>query len=222
MTKNDIKPGDVFGQWTVLDLVMVPAKNGRNCTQCKCVCTCGTIAVIPKSNLARGYSTKCIKCRNKATSKALKNKPKRNSRCDGRSTHRLYSTWRAMMSRCYYQAHPAYKNYGGRGIDVCDEWKSNFYSFENWAINSGYHEGVQLDRIDNDKGYCPENCRWVTPLQNSNNKSNNTFLEAFGQKHTLAEWGRMYGIHGSTISHRIKRGWSAERSICTPVASKKD
>lgn len=106
-----------------------------------------------------------------------RNRGKTNNYCS-KYPH-LYYVWRAMRSRCYDIKHPSYHNYGGRGIDVCDEWIYNSQNFCDWALSNGWVKGLQLDRIDNDKGYSPTNCHFITPKENvdvgkKRMKSNNT------------------------------------------------
>lgn len=88
----------------------------------------------------------------------------------GFSHTRIGKCWQGMISRCYYEKHVAYKNYGDRGITVCNEWKNDFMQFYDWAMMSGYADNLQIDRKDNDKGYSPENCRWVIPSINCQNR----------------------------------------------------
>lgn len=90
---------------------------------------------------------------------------------------KLYMTWWSMNRRCTDVKHEAYKNYGGRGITVCDEWKENVKPFYDWAVQNGYQEGLSLERVDNNAGYSPSNCRWATMEEQSHNKRNNTFNE---------------------------------------------
>ena len=85
-------------------------------------------------------------------------------------TNRLYSTYMGMKARCCYSNHRSFPSYGGRGITVCREWRESFDAFANWAMNNAYHPDLQLDRIDNDLGYSPDNCRFVTPTENAQNK----------------------------------------------------
>lgn len=83
---------------------------------------------------------------------------------------RLYGIWSGMKQRCHNEKHPRYYQYGGRGIKVCDEWRTNYNEFAKWSLSHGYADDLQIDRIDNDDGYRPENCRWVTRLENAQNK----------------------------------------------------
>ncbi|MGE0378966.1 MAG: hypothetical protein AB7Q45_26495 [Planctomycetaceae bacterium] len=82
----------------------------------------------------------------------------------------MYSTYQGMISRCYCRHHKGYPRYGGRGITVCDAWRTSFETFRTWAEAHGYHPHLQLDRIDGDRGYAPDNCRFVTPSENCRNK----------------------------------------------------
>ncbi|GAA2321871.1 hypothetical protein GCM10010149_88700 [Nonomuraea roseoviolacea subsp. roseoviolacea] len=100
---------------------------------------------------------------------------------------RIHSNWRNMKARCEKPSNPQYKDYGARGIYVCDAWQ-DFNTFCQWALDNGYSQELHLDRQDNDGPYSPENCRYVTPTQNSRNKRNNRLIEAFGESKTVAEW----------------------------------
>lgn len=122
--------------------------------------------------------------------------------------HPLYHVWRAMNRRCYNQNDKRYKNYGGRGIMLCVEWKESYQSFYKWAID-GYKNGLQIDRINNDGNYCSENCRWVTSKENSRNKTNSklTLVKAreirqlsATKKYSGKELALIYNIHPANIS----------------------
>lgn len=112
-------------------------------------------------------------------------------------------TWNAMMNRCYNEKRHNYKNYGGRGISVCEEWKA-LSGFVDWALSSGWEKGLQLDRINNDGDYCPKNCRWVTPKENARNKRTNIFITINGIKKCVSEWSSESGINPSTLYTMIK------------------
>lgn len=107
-----------------------------------------------------------------------------------------------MIQRCTNPKSTYYSRYGGRGITVCPEWR-NGKSFKQWAVTNGYRDGLTLDRIDNDKGYSPENCRWVTQSQNSCNRSTTHFVSAFGKCQSLIEWSRELGISYNTLKKRV-------------------
>jgi hypothetical protein len=111
-----------------------------------------------------------------------------------------------MKKRCYKQNHRYYARYGGRGITVCDEWKKSSKAFFEWALANGYEEHLTLDRIDNDKGYYPDNCRWANEIEQNNNKGSNIIVEINGKIQTLAQWATETGVSYQTIYKRYKRG----------------
>lgn len=129
---------------------------------------------------------------------------------------RIYTTWRNMIRRCHDSSNHAYRYYGARGIRVCDEWHDprNFLS---WAIDSGYNDDLTLDRINSDKGYYAENCRWVTHKQQANNTRRNRKITFNGQTKNLQEWSDITGIHRKTISRRLDRGWKAEDALTVRI-----
>lgn len=126
-----------------------------------------------------------------------------------------------MCTRCNNSNSPRYADYGGRGIDVCEEWRHTFAPFEKWAMDNGYNDTLTLDRIDNNKGYFPENCRFVTYTQNNQNRRDNKLIEFNGEVHCVTEWGRITGIGQSVLSNRLKRGWSVEKALTFPVDHRK-
>ena len=132
------------------------------------------------------------------------------------NNQRLLSVWRTMLYRCENPKSNRYKNYGGRGIRVCEEWH-NVDNFTNWAEAHGYRSGLTIDRIDQNGMYCPENCRFATHEEQANNKTSNRLLEFNGETKTESEWARQIGIKASTLSFRINRGWSVEKALTTPV-----
>lgn len=133
---------------------------------------------------------------------------------------RLYEIWRGIKKRCYLKTHIHYKNYGGRGIIMCDEWKNDFKIFYDWSKNNGYKDKLTIDRINNNGNYCPENCRWITIKEQGLNKRTNVFLIYNGEKHTISEWSKIIKINAQTICERRKRGWSDEKIIETKILKK--
>lgn len=127
-----------------------------------------------------------------------------------------YRVWEGMIRRCYSEKHQAFSSYGGRGIVVCDAWRESSEGFLAWLNGNGWSRGLQLDRIDNDKGYCPENCRIVSSVVNNNNKRNNRVIFLEGESLTIAQAARKYGVGKTTIRERLNRGWPDHEAV-SPV-----
>lgn len=151
--------GQRFGRLTVIGR---EGTNKHRASTWRCLCDCGSEIVVVGSNLRTGWSQSCGCIR------------KDRLTTHGKRKSRLWAVWMGMRRRCNKPYDPAYHNYGGRGITVCDEW-NDFQAFHDWAIANGYDENAPkgqctIDRIDNDKGYSPDNCRWVDMKVQSNNK----------------------------------------------------
>ena len=114
--------------------------------------------------------------------------------------------WKGMLYRCSNKESPSYANYDGRGIAVCKEWKDSFVAFRNWAANNGYTDSLHIDRIDNYRGYSPDNCRFVTPKENCRNKRYHRRITVAGKTKILAEWCEEYGINRGQFIYWINRG----------------
>jgi hypothetical protein len=148
-----------FGRLTVID----DAENDKHGnTRCLCRCDCGKEVIIQTSKLLRSETVSCGCYRQEIATK------------HGLKGTRIYHIWTGMLYRCYNEKHPNYKNYGGRGITVCDEWKNDINIFNNWALANGYQDNLTIDRIDNNGNYEPKNCRWITQSENSR-KGNKTW-----------------------------------------------
>mgnify|MGYP000409137109 CR=1 FL=1 len=145
--------GMKFGRLTVQKRI-----SGRS-TKYQCICDCGNIVIVLGSNLVSGATKSCGCFRSELVTKA-------DTKHGGCKT-RLYSIWRNMLDRCNNPKNKEYHRYGGRGIIVCAEWETDFSSFREWALSSGYQDNLTIDRIDNDLGYAPSNCQWLTRAENS-------------------------------------------------------
>lgn len=134
---------------------------------------------------------------------------------------KLYTTWRAMIFRCHYPSHDAYKRYGMAGIFVCDEWRNNYMTFRAWALNNGYESTLQIDRIDNSRGYSPDNCRWVTIKEQQRNKTTTRLITAFGETKCAAEWAQdsRCSITLTSLLNRIDTGYEPEWAITAKAKS---
>ena len=137
----------------------------------------------------------------------------------GYSMTRLYGIWVGIKTRCYNPHDKKFSSYGGKGVLMCEEWKESFLPFAIWSMNNGYSEELSIDREDVNKGYSPENCRWVTMTVQQNNRSNNHRVTHNGETHTFMEWSRICGVKDTTIRERLKKGWSFEEAITRPVIS---
>lgn len=130
---------------------------------------------------------------------------------------KLYSIWNGMKNRCYTRSSGSYKDYGAKGVRICDEWHYDYMKFYKWAIENGYKEGLTIDRIDFTDDYKPSNCRWATTIQQGNNRSDNILLSFNGITHTITEWSRITCLSKATIQYRKYQGWSDEKILSTPL-----
>lgn len=190
--------GQRFGRWTVIEFI------GVGPTRWLCKCDCGVVRSVEAGNLKKGVSVSC-------GCFAIEGKRARKLR-HGRSGTTMHIIWSGMKSRCYNKNEPAYKNYGGRGIRMCDRWRN---SFEAFLEDVGERPGPEysIDRIDNDGNYEPGNVRWVTDKQQANNKRNNRILEHDGRSLTVAQWAKETGISGFVILGRLSRGWTVHDAL---------
>ena len=120
---------------------------------------------------------------------------------------RIYRIWQAMKQRCTNSRCDCYRNYGERGIKICQEWEKDFVCFYNWAIKKGYNDNLSIDRIDVNGNYEPKNCRWATIKQQANNTRKNHFIKFNGEKYTLKQFSEKYNIPESTVWNWAKRGY---------------
>jgi len=131
--------------------------------------------------------------------------------------HPVYGVWAAILTRCENPNAKCYKNYGGRGIAVCEEWHDPAV-FIDWALAHGWKKGLSIDRIDNNGNYEPDNCRWVTSKENNRNRRSNHLISFDGKVQTMAEWADELNISYHALKHRINElDWPAERALAEPV-----
>lgn len=133
---------------------------------------------------------------------------------------RLFSIWVNMKTRCLNPNTPSFKNYGARGITICDEWKDDFKAFYDWSMSHGYSDDLTIDRIDNDGNYEPSNCRWVSMKTQCLNKSDNHIVVLNGVSKPLLSWCEDFRINYKTVRDRLHRGWSYQDALSKPVQTK--
>ena len=212
--------GQKINHWTVLgraENYIQP--NGKSVVMWRCQCDCerGTVADIRGDTLRLGQSTQCVFCARtiaaNEASKILSTHKERHTR--------LYGIWSKMKSRCNNPNLPDYKDYGGRGITVCDEWQNSYEAFRDWANQNGYLDHLTIDRIDVNGNYEPSNCRWATNKEQSNNRRTNKLITFNGETHNIHEWSEIIGINYNVLYNRLhKSKWSIERALTTPVQIK--
>lgn len=190
---------------TVIKLAYI--KNNRSFYTC--LCSCGN-EFVRRSDQISKQST-CNSC------KAEKQKI-RMTKHGQKDTH-LYKEWAAIKSRCYYQKNKSYSCYGGRGIEMCDEWKNDFEAFKKYVSNLEHfgEKSYTLDRIDVNGNYAPNNVRWATSKEQLNNKRETIYLTLNGTTKPLMFWSEELNIHPNTLRNRLKMGWSDERTLTYPV-----
>jgi hypothetical protein len=186
-------------------LVIERVNNQNHKTMWRCLCDCGNETFVITSNLT---------CNRVKSCGCLKNEQliKRSTTHNQRHTN-LYEVWKTMKQRCSNPSNSSYKNYGGRGINVCDEWKNNFISFYNWSMLNGYKKGLTIDRINNNSNYCPENCRWVDRKVQANNSRWNKHITINGKDDTLANWLRFYNLKYYKYYQRVKKGLTEQQAL---------
>lgn len=203
--------GKIFGRLTVIEQAPNPYKNDSHACW-RCICSCGKETIVPSNSLLRGNTLSCG-CGSLENARAQGGVNKIHGDAFYKNRHRLFTIWNNMKQRCYNPKNPSYKSYGGRGITICKEWQNNYMSFKQWALSNGYKPELSIDRIDNDKGYYPENCRWTTKKEQQNNKTTNHYIEYLGKRYTLKTLCEELHIPYGRTSDRLKRGLTIEKVI---------
>lgn len=200
-TNKQYMIGKKYGILTVLSEIQTRNKNGHILYNVKC--DCGKEKQILGASLRSGASRSCNKCSLLTGS-------------HGMWKSKEFSIWGSMKDRCYNKNNPRYKNYGERGIRVCDNWIASFKNFYN-DMGKKPSELYSLDRINNNGNYCKDNCRWVTAKVQAKNRSNNKIFTFNNKTLCASDWCELLNMSSSTFYNRLNRGWSIEKTINTPV-----
>lgn len=197
--------GQKFGKLTVLRFAGYKDDGPHNVAMFECRCECGQSATVRANFLKRGKTTSCG-CMSSRLAKVHGKY--------GTSTHRI---WGAMLQRCRNPKDRHYKQYGGRGISVCERWND----FVNFIADMGERPPcLTIERINNDGHYEPSNCRWATRSEQQNNRRTNHRITAFGKTQTMAQWSREFGINSKTLERRLRCGMPAEEALTRPISKR--
>lgn len=211
--------GQSFGRLTVIER---SGKSSPGRVYWECRCNCGTVKPIRSDALTSGASRSCGCFQKENAVSVMSDVGKRNKRhghsCQNGSPTLTYRSWSSMMTRCYNKKHEHYCDYGGRGIAVCDSW----HTFDNFLADMGDRpsKSMTLDRIDVNKGYCLDNCRWASKVQQNRNSRGNIVVHFRGESRCISEWAKVLGLSSSAVYQRILNGWSGERAITQPIQKK--
>lgn len=207
MSKRIDLTGQRFGRLTVESFLYMD-KNRHSMWICKC--DCGKTKIVQSNNLKSGHTKSCGCLYEEVNVKHRKHGT------------RLYRIWRGMVTRTENKGDKRFCDYGGRGIRICEEWRKDFQKFYDWAMSHGYDKNLTIDRIDNDKGYYPDNCRWADRKTQSNNRRYNVRIKYQGEQHTLSQWSEKLGIAEGTLWNRLYlRCWTVEEAFETQVGQRR-
>lgn len=207
-----ISVGDRKGRWLITSVAAPVFYSGYAHRQWLCRCDCGTERIVKENSLQTGKSSSCG-CLTRERASIVNTTHGKSQDCAE------YRSWQAMLQRCHNPNYSRYADYGGRGIVVCEKWRLSFEDFlaDVGAKPSDRHS---IDRIKNDRGYEPGNCRWSLPHEQMTNRRN-TFLVAMGEeKVPLSDLARKHQIPANTLRARIVAGWPIERALTQPVRFK--
>lgn len=208
--KLDINIGDIIGRLTIDD-VFTMGHGRKTRLYFKCHCSCGTRDHIVRADILRSGQSLSCGCWNTDSHKT-----------HGLSKTRLHNIWSSMHDRCYGVNHSGYKRYGARGIGICDEWRNDFVKFKEDALRLGYSDDLTIERIDINRGYFPDNVKFIPLSEQSKNTSKVIRITYLGETKILTDWARQFGIHPSTFHRWIKSGMTMEESFIRARNLKKD
>ncbi len=194
----------------IRDVAYLSESSSRNKRRhCLFLCNCGEEFIANLSSVKTGNTNSCG-CLQKDRARQANTV---HGFAGRKTTSPMYKVWKNIKARCYNSNRDFWKDYGGRGITVCDKWIESPENFIKWASSNGYKNGLTIDRIDNNKGYSPDNCRFVTQKENSRNTRKNRFIEINGVSRCVSEWLEIKSIPRSTFYNRLKRGCSEYDAI---------
>lgn len=192
--------GEKFGRLTVIGVSRKVESGNRERYYWRCKCDCGNEKEVRTDCLTSGLVKSCG-CLKKDQDKINLTKYHKHKL----SHTKLWDTYYGMKSRCYDKTDKRYSDYGGRGIEICPEWLENFENFVSWSLKNGFDDNLQIDRIDNDSGYSPQNCRWISIKENCRNRRSNVMIEYQGKMITLVELSEILNIPYKTAYSKYRK-----------------
>lgn len=214
MTKMRDYTGERYGKLTVLEYVGTKRYRNGRATQWLCQCDCGNKTVVDSVSLKTGNTVSCGCHRRELSSKRMIERNKTHGITIGsEEDKRLYRLWAAIKRRCYYEKCVGYHNYGGRGVRMCDEWKNEAAKFVEWCKSHGYKKGLEIDRINNNGNYEPNNCQFISKVENEKKKRNTIWLTIDGISKVCADWNRLMEKPEKYYIQRIYRKMGEEYAI---------
>lgn len=199
--------GQKFGRLTALRV----DRNDNGKTYWFCKCDCGNTHIVLANRLISGNTVSCG-----CHKEEIKKKIGELNKTHEKSGTRIYRIYQQMISRCYKEYSTNYERYGGRGIEVCPEWRgeNGFQNFYDWSMESGYKRNLTIDRINNDGNYEPSNCRWATNKEQANNRRTSRYIDVDGEKMTVAMFSDMNGIKSRLfVTRRLDKGYDYKKIL---------
>ena len=207
--KITVSIGDTYNRLTIIRLFKI-----KYIWYATCKCECGKVVEKIQVRSLISENTKSCGCYN--LDMIIKRNTKHGHKTRNKKTDRLYSIWSDMRRRCSNTTRKDAKNYVLKHITVCEEW-NDYNVFMEWALSNGYNDDLTLERIDNDKGYYPENCKWIPKSEQSKNRTSNHYITYNGKTQTLTDWSKETGIPRTTLTARLRRNWSIEDALTKPL-----
>ena len=195
-----------YGKLTVIKKTNEKTKDNKILWLCQC--KCGNTITLQTYAILSGRTRSCGCLRPELSKKLFSGVRQENLR--------LYRIWTGIKQRCYNEKYNDYKDYGAKGVIMCEDWKNNYESFYIWAINNGYSDSLSIDRIDTTGNYEPNNCRWADDETQANNKRNTLYFNIDGEKKSLHQICQEKGVDKTLIYSRLWNGWNLEDALNTP------
>lgn len=210
--RKDVTPGKRFHKFVAVKyLETIENEKSKKTHYWLCECDCGKEFRVSIDSICQGQKTcGCLRSTSISTATFARTR-------HGMYKSREYTSWESMMARCYNKNHHAYKNYGGRGIIVCERWLDFALFYEDMGNRPSGR--FSLDRIEINGDYCKENCKWSNDFEQARNRRDSVYFELNGERKTIPEWAEITGIRRETLRGRLQHGWPVDVALTYPVGT---